>query len=433
MAFFRMTVEAVVENAKEIMLSGCWTEALNFLESSLEGISTDECFAILKGEKTIINDELVENEDVRHKNLLREIYIDGFFNEMGSRYKYVTTYDTYFFGKILQGHPNDWYLQENGQKAYLEKFIARENEKVFCIRQGLWMVAEEINKNDTPYWFTKLDFPRSAKEMYEQKFPEKTENKKLKEVVKMTKKENKNNKEWLIDFRKKHVENFANDKGFDSIESLQEFLYKEILNSCKEKNVKWKNVLINIENHKKELMVPVELAMAYATKEKEKYWVPVSPSGVKMENDSPWHTDLWLALGFTLGKDEYEYDSEAYILFEEVVKIFERMTPLETDFVILNSNGMKTFEGNIVFETSSKITDKDILVLPNANLKYEAIASKAGLVIVERGTELSHLVIVGKQEALPVLKMENAIEKLKQMKRINIDLVKKTVTNIEMS
>ena len=108
------------------------------------------------------------------------------------------------------------------------------------------------------------------------------------------------------------------------------------------------------------------------------------------------------------------------------------MTPLETDFVILNGNGMKKFEGNVVFETSSKITDKDILVLPNANLKYEAIASKAGLVIVERGSELSHLVIVGKQEALPVLKMENAIKKLKDIKRINVDLVKKKVSSIEM-
>lgn len=432
MAFFRMTVEAVVENAKEIMLSGCWTEALNFLESSLEGISTDECFAILKGDKTIIDDELVENEDTRHKNLLREIYIDGFFDEMGYRYKYVATYSTSFFDKILSGHPNDWYLKENGQKAYLQRFIAKEKEKVFSIRQGLWMIAEEVNKNETPYWFTKMDFPRSAKEMYEQCFPEKTENKRLKEIIATTKKENKNNKEWLIDFRKQHVKNFANDNGFDSIESLQEYLRENVLNSCKDKNVKWKNVLINIENHKKELMVPVELAMAYATKQKEKYWIPISPSGVKMENDSPWHTDLWLALGFTLGQDEYEYDSEAYILFEEVVKIFEKMTPLETDFVILNGNGMKKFEGNVVFETSSKITDKDILVLPNANLKYEAIASKAGLVIVERGSELSHLVIVGKQEALPVLKMENAIKKLKDIKRINVDLVKKKISSIEM-
>ena len=132
------------------------------------------------------------------------------------------------------------------------------------------MIAEEVNKNETPYWFTKMEFPRSAKEMYEQRFLEKTENKQLKEIVETTKKGNKNNKEWLIDFRKQHVENFANDKGFDSIESLQEYLRENVFNSCKEKNVKWKNVLINIENHKKELMVPVELAMAYATKQKEK-------------------------------------------------------------------------------------------------------------------------------------------------------------------
>ena len=55
------------------------------------------------------------------------------------------------------------------------------------------MIAEEVNKNETPYWFTKMDFPRSAKEMYEQCFPEKTENKRLKEIIATTKKENKNN------------------------------------------------------------------------------------------------------------------------------------------------------------------------------------------------------------------------------------------------
>ena len=42
-----------------------------------------------------------------------------------------------------------------------------------------------------------MDFPRSAKEMYEQRFPEKAENKQAKEIFATTKKENKNNY-WFI-------------------------------------------------------------------------------------------------------------------------------------------------------------------------------------------------------------------------------------------
>lgn len=81
---------------------------------------------------------------------------------------------------------------------------------------------------------------------------------------------------------------------------------------------------------------------------------------------------------------------------------------------------MKSFTGNVVNENSKNITDKDILVLPNANLKYESIALKAGVVVVETGSALSHLAIVGKQESLPVILMKDATKLLKLHATVSI-------------
>lgn len=100
------------------------------------------------------------------------------------------------------------------------------------------------------------------------------------------------------------------------------------------------------------------------------------------------------------------------------------------DFTVLVSAKLSKFTGKIVFENSAKITDKDILILPNANVKYESQALKAGLVIVETGSALSHLVMLNKNiEVAPlcILRMKDAITKFKDCASLKIDFEKKTI------
>lgn len=127
-------------------------------------------------------------------------------------------------------------------------------------------------------------------------------------------------------------------------------------------------------------------------------------------------------MGNKLSADAYDMDNVDTQNFYEAINHY-RFNKLKNvgDFVILNDVKIKSFEGYIVFEDSKKITDKDILVLPNAGLKYEAISRKAGMVITESGGQLSHLVIVGKEEMFPVVIMKDAIRKLKKQHSVKVD------------
>lgn len=440
MANFVMSVLSVVDNAKEMMLSGTWTKALDYLQESLEGISSDECFELLKGEKSIVNDDLVDQEDTDYKNQLKEIYLQGFFDCNGVRYKYQEHFSLEYFENILSGgYKNDRYLREYGEQAYINKFLVLEGDKVFQVNNKIWIIAKEVSVNDTPFWYRKRDFPNNVKEMFFQLYPENSvvvaknlehlpENEQdVVEEEPKVKKYSALNK----NLRKQVVEDFAKNEGFNSVKELEVSLREKILKSSKEQNLHWKEFKGSINGVDYVKQVPLELVLAYINKSNTHLWKSVSPSGVKMENDSPWHTDLWLALGFELAENEYEYDSLEFEIFDDILKTVEKMVLPENDFTVLSSQGLHHFEGNVVFENSSKITDKDILILPNANLKYEKIAKKAGLVIVEKGSQLSHLVIVGKQEALPVLKMEKALSIFKDVKKIKVDLDKKKIQFID--
>lgn len=151
-------------------------------------------------------------------------------------------------------------------------------------------------------------------------------------------------------------------------------------------------------------------------------WKPICESGLKMYNDSAWHSDLWLAMGHDLSSDAYDMDNAETSMFYQAIDHY-RMMKLNklSDFSTLNDVKMSSFEGRIVYEDSKNITDRDILVLPNAGLKYEGIARKAGMVITETGGQISHLVIVGKEEMFPVILMKDAIRKLKHQYSIKVD------------
>ena len=127
------------------------------------------------------------------------------------------------------------------------------------------------------------------------------------------------------------------------------------------------------------------------------------------------------SISFSLEDDFYDDNSLNCRIFYGITTEYRFVgTDLGTFFKLTNIP-MKSFTGNVVNENSKNITDKDILVLPNANLKYESIALKAGVVVVETGSALSHLAIVGKQESLPVILMKDATKLLKLHATVSIN------------
>lgn len=208
-----------------------------------------------------------------------------------------------------------------------------------------------------------------------------------------------------------------------------------------ERNVEFISVsVLNNFNSDEEsdFIIPKEIGYAYSLNrfdhkfvEAYKMWNPISPVGVKMTNDSPYHTDLWLALGFPMDHNSLYGDTSPYLtLFFRIVKaVHSHMHKNKSyDFLMLSQKQGGKFKGKILFhDTKQTITDRDILILPNANAQYLDKALKAGCVIVEKGGQLSHIVIVSREDMLPIILMEGAQLQLSENKEYTIDFDKNKI------
>lgn len=210
--------------------------------------------------------------------------------------------------------------------------------------------------------------------------------------------------------------------------SLSKELRDKILQACIDRNVEWKEIVIDDYSSNTEITrnVPMDLAYAYIANDSS-FWKPVCEKGLKMYNDSAFHSDLWLAMGNDINGEEYNMDNPETMIFYQVMDEIRFSYKRVGDFDVLNDSKIHSFKGNIVFENATKITDKDILVLPNANLKYESLARKAGMVITQSGGPVSHLVIVGREEMFPVIIMDEAIKKLRPYRSVKVDFMNKTI------
>lgn len=190
-----------------------------------------------------------------------------------------------------------------------------------------------------------------------------------------------------------------------------------IMNKIEKENIEIIVLKFSIYDKEFEYKLPKNLAYAYVMSRYTKQyttavslWHPLSPMGLKMNGDDPYHSDLWIYLGFPMNEAElYGLDSTHNRIFYYLGKaIHEHMTNKKDDFLFLSPIFKGKFRGKIVDHNSNLITDQDILILPNANATYEKIARKAGLVIVEQGGQLSHIVLVSKEDMLPIILINNA-------------------------
>lgn len=136
-------------------------------------------------------------------------------------------------------------------------------------------------------------------------------------------------------------------------------------------------------------------------------WEPVCPRHMKMYNDNRYHTDWMVGAGIDL--DKYK-DAE----FKE--KSFELMAQLQDEHLehklTILVKGKPNAFGEIVHPKIGDVVGEDkIAIIPSAGTEwYETVRGASGI-ICERGGAMSHLAVVGLEEALLVCREPGALKK----------------------
>lgn len=419
----------ITNHYRTMVLSQEWQQAVNslgniFNENTnkekivldiLSGRKKIDGFAEINGEGLFVTDDLDE-EDHNYVKQLNYIYNKNIF----------TVGDDFYRLRKIVILPN--YLTENEideiNVSELDdicskiKEIDQENDslyfncEVFSYNDMIYVFAEHKDKNFSPIWLRKDDF--SLDTLIE-------ENKQENEELRLTLE--------AMELFKINEQNIAK-VGIKPMNFNDKILAIQIHKQIIKQKIQCVEVMVEHNDEKLKLNVPILLLKKYFDRSiyysskaviKEEQWSTVCPSGLKMIGDSAVHSDLWLALGFDLDNAYYTKEEE---FFNDLKRKYMRDCLGLNKIVLLNKIDMlmnSNFTGPIKTENSSIITEHDILVLPNANLEYTNLAKKAGAVIVESGTQLSHIAIKGKDEFLPVVLFPEALSKLKEGENITLD------------
>lgn len=142
-----------------------------------------------------------------------------------------------------------------------------------------------------------------------------------------------------------------------------------------------------------------------------------SPEGMKMPEDNPYHTEVWLGCGLEIDMDTYNHHNPQFLAFTDMMFDIQKQI-LDFEVQVLARGARMT--GTVVYHDSDVIDKGSILVIPHAGVDFELQALKAGAVICEVGGKLAHLVTVCRERATPILRMDNALSKLKQGQRVTV-------------
>lgn len=135
-------------------------------------------------------------------------------------------------------------------------------------------------------------------------------------------------------------------------------------------------------------------------------WDPVSPCGLKMPMDDPYHTDWVLGAGIAL-EESYE-DNVKLPAWDEVGRLQALYLDMEATVVV---------RAGVV----SGAIGKEILVLPNLSPKHTAQFLGAKGVITEVGGQLAHLATVGRERGITTMRVKNACEIYRDGMRVTLD------------
>lgn len=444
--------------ARGKVLDGDWRDGLQLLIDTFEGMTYDVAHSILKGTHILEgqNDKisLVASLDSEYQADVLEIYCDDKFYEMNSLYKFVRLIETADIDEDIRIRGLTYSIPACDE--YVRKYLLDDGESIFDVSttRGRYrgIVARKIDKNTMPVWLGKDDFSANAKMYAKKNLPEAYVERGFKEVdIQPEVKKLQAPTEELIDqciadefnqsfeldvIDRMNIEkarSVAEHFGFDSVQAYSDHHREIVMNAICERNTQWKEIAIPMGDTVEMIKYPYELDQAYALSKTSLSklafkWIPVSQHDLKMDDDSQLHTDLWLALGFNFDGLVYNYKTRENHILQVIVSVLQKEVFPLGEFITLNSAGLDSFEGSVVFATSKVITKNDILVIPHAGPEFELQAHKAGLVISEVGGKLAHLVVVGREMGLPLIRIDNAMNLFKEGMTLNINFKDNTLT-----
>ncbi len=142
------------------------------------------------------------------------------------------------------------------------------------------------------------------------------------------------------------------------------------------------------------------------------------PSGLKMYNDDRYHSDAWIGAGLR-PEDAYDDDMPKQRLFMRELYDLQRRL-LSFPFDVLARGKEDYLSGTVTHDPLQASKDR-ILVLKAAAPEFADAALRSKAVIVETGSKLAHLVIVSREESIPVVRMDHAVERFREGRRVSID------------
>ena len=454
-----MTVATFAQNgsgfariARDLVLDGKWREGLNFLIEGFDGMTYDIAIQILRGTHTISNDfNLIEELDEEYQADVLDIYCHNKFYEMNVLY----VFDGLIDNEIVQEHISRYssFYKIPAFDEYVNKYLKAKDQYAFnvTVNKNLKraILAVKVDENTMPVWLQKSDFCRSAKEYALKNLPEVAYQKSIEvsdinesNVSSITEPSVESQIEALIEqnvqldmydkIKAMQAVETAKSKGFSGVKDYSNHHRQKVLDAIKERGVEWKEFNIDFAGMNEVIKYPYEVAVAYALSRTKlnhlTTWKAVSERELKLASDSSLHTDIWLALGFDLNGLEYVHGTREHNIFVVLMDHVQREFYPVGEFTTLNSADLDVFEGNVVLPSSKIITKNDILVIPTAGPEYEIQAMKAGLVISSVGSKLAHLVVVGREMGVPLIRVDNATNKFKEGMKVKIDFNTNTIT-----
>jgi phosphohistidine swiveling domain-containing protein len=160
-------------------------------------------------------------------------------------------------------------------------------------------------------------------------------------------------------------------------------------------------------------------------------WEPVAPFGLKMQHDDPYHSDWMIGAGIDLwswhGNRNQGIPEDDTLINGATNQRFDlQITMLDFKAAVLSGTGRaqgyvmhpKPNEGLGIDTTPGRWNSRDrdlrIVVIPHAGPEYVQAAieahSRGGAVITERGGAMAHLVNVGREQNVKIVRVEGALK-----------------------
>lgn len=160
-------------------------------------------------------------------------------------------------------------------------------------------------------------------------------------------------------------------------------------------------------------------------------WKTISPGGMKMAMDEPNHTDWVIGGGFDpLDRDLYWGGAKAEAadrLRSRLQDEFDERQRVEDEKVTTLVAGAKVTGVVVHGHPGETPAPGLVVVVPNLHTRYLWAVTGAAAVISEEGGEVAHLVQVAREQAIPVVRAERALERWSEGDVVEVDAEARTV------